>query len=114
MSILLWLIVMYLVIPGASLLIGAWVVLRRFHEKKSGFPTQDERTLKINGIAATYSLYIGTYFMVVLLLVLIIGEEFLGLPDFGAGPVLIASLLAFDVAFLALRWFLGRKGDLRR
>ena len=108
----LWLVVMYLVIPALLLLIGAWGIWRRLQDKKSGFPAQDERTLKITGKAATYALYVGSYFMIALLLMLIVGQEFFGLPDFGAGPVLIASLLVFSVTFLVLRWYLERKGDL--
>ena len=109
---LLWLVVMYAVIPAFILLIGALVIWRRFQDKKSGFPAQDERTLKVTGRAAIYALYVGSYFMIALLLIFIIGQEFFDLSDFGAGPVLIASLLVFNVTFLALRWYLERKGDL--
>ena len=108
----LWLVVTYLVIPALMLLIGAWSIWRRLQDKKSGFPTQDERTLKTTGIAATYALYVGLYFMIALLLILIVGQEFFHLPDFGAGPALIASVLAFSLAFLVLRWYLVRKEDL--
>jgi hypothetical protein len=107
----LWLLIMYVLIPAVILLIGAWVAWRRLKDKKSGFPVQDERTLKATGKAATYALYIGSYFMIALLFMVIIGQEFFDLPDFGAGPVLTASLLVFNVTFLALRWYLERKGD---
>jgi hypothetical protein len=80
-------------------------------ERKSGFPMQDERTLKIFGKAATYSLSIGSYFILALLFAFIIGKEFYGLPDFDAGYPLIASLLVYNVSYLVLRWYLGRKGE---
>ena len=80
-------------------------------ERKSGFPMQDERTSKILGRAANYSLYIGSYFILALLFTFIIGKEFYGLSDVDAGYPLIASLLVYNLSFLALRWYLGRKGE---
>jgi hypothetical protein len=80
-------------------------------ERKSGFPTQDERTSKISGKAATYSLYIGSYFILALLFTILIGKEFYDLPDIDAGYPLIASLLVYNLSYLALRWYLGRKGE---
>lgn len=107
-----WLIVMYIVIPALILLIITWRIWRSLQNKKAGIPAQDERTQKLTGKAATYALYVGLYFMIVLLITLIVGQEFFGLPEFGAGPVLIASLLVFSVTFLVMRWYLARKGDL--
>jgi hypothetical protein len=80
-------------------------------DRKSGFPTRDERTSKISGKAATYSLYIGSYFILALLFTLIIGREFFGLPDIEAGYPLIASLLVYNVSFAVLHWYFGRKGE---
>ncbi len=80
-------------------------------EKKSGFPMQDERTLRIFGKAAIYSLYIGSYFIIALLFAFIIGKEFYDLPDVDAGYSLIVALLVYNVSFLVLRWYLGRKGE---
>jgi len=80
-------------------------------ERKSGFPMRDERTSKISGKAATYSLYIGAYFIIALLFTLLIGKEFYNLPDVEAGYPLIASLLVYNVSFLILHWHFGRKGE---
>ena len=80
-------------------------------ERKSGFPMRDERTSKISGKAATYSLYIGSYFIIALLFTLLIGKEFYNLPDVEAGYPLIASLLVYNVSFLILHWHFGRKGE---
>ena len=107
----LWLVISIVVMPLIMLLVGAWAIWRRFQDKKSGFPAQDERTLKISGKAAIYALYLGSYFMIVLLLTLIIGREFFGLAEFSAGYALIASLLVFNVTFLVLRWYLDKKGE---
>jgi len=42
---------------------------------------------------------------------LIIGKEFYGLPELEAGYPLIAALLVYNVSFLMLRWYFGRKGE---
>jgi len=98
-------------IAAIIVLIAILLVWKIYKERKSGFPMQDERTLKIIGRAATYSLYIGSYFILALLAMLLIGKEFYGLPEVEAGYLLIAALLVYNVSFLVLRWYLGRKGE---
>ncbi len=98
-------------IVAIIVLVAVLLVWRIYRERKSGFPTQDERTSKITGRAATYSLYIGSYFIIAVLFVLIIGREFFGMPEIEAGYPLIAALLVYNVSFLVLRWVLGRKGE---
>jgi len=66
-------------------LIGVYAIWKILKEKRLGFPTKDERTQKITGIAATYAFYIGLYFMAALMLGLI---------------------------FLIVHWYFNRKGDL--
>ena len=103
-----------IVSTGIAIIIALIAVLLfwKIHkERKSGFPMQDERTSKIFGKAATYSLYIGSYFIIALLFTFIIGREFYDLPDVVAGYPLVASLLVYNVSFLILRWYLGRKGE---
>ena len=106
-----WLFVSIVVIPAILLLVGAWAIWRRLQDKKSGFPARDERTLKITGRAATYALYLGSYFIIAFLFILIIGKEFYGLPEIDAGYPLIVSLLVFNLTFLGLRWYFNRKSD---
>jgi hypothetical protein len=88
---------------------GLWKTLK---EKKSGFPIADERTQKINGKAAYYALFMGQYFIIAILMVMLVGREFLGMPEIEAGYPLIASLLVSSLSYLVLRWYLGRKGEL--
>jgi hypothetical protein len=92
-------------------LIAVLLFYKMRKERKSGFPMQDERTSKILGRAASYSLYIGSYFTLALLFSFFIGKEFYDLPSVDAGYPLIASLLVYNVSFLILRWYLGRKGE---
>lgn len=98
-------------IVAIIVLVAVLLVWKIYRERKSGFPTQDERTSKITGRAATYSLYIGSYFIIAILFVLIIGREFFGMPEIEAGYPLIAALLVYNVSFLVLRSVLGRKGE---
>ncbi len=92
-------------------LLGILLVWKINKDRKSGLPTRDERTAKITGRAATYALYAGSYFILAILFVLIIGKEFYGLPEIDAGYPLIASLLVFNLTYLGLRWYFNRKSD---
>jgi cytochrome b561 len=98
-------------IVAMIVLIGVLLIWRIIKDKRSGYPPQDERTQRITGKAATYSLYIGLYFMIALLLVFIVGRELLGYYLFNAGDALVASVLVQSVTLLVLRWYLERKGD---
>ncbi len=98
-------------IAAIILLLGILLLWKMHKDRKSGFPMRDERTTKITGRAATYALYIGSYFIIAFLFILIIGKEFYGLPEVEAGYPLIAALLVYNVSFLVLRWHFGRKGE---
>ena len=99
MNVFLWPIIMVL-IASLAIVIGVFAFWRARRDWKSGFPRSDERTSKINRKAAFYSLYVGLYFMVAVLLTLIVGKEFLGFPDLDAYPALNASILVFSVSFI--------------
>ncbi len=98
-------------IAAIIVLLGILLVWKIHKDRKSGFPMRDERTSKITGRAATYALYIGSYFILAFLFILIIGKEFYGLPEVEAGYPLIAALLVYNVSFGVLRWYFGRKGE---
>ncbi len=98
-------------ILALMILIGVLVLWKTLKEKKSGFPIADERTQKINGKAAYYALYMGQYFIIAILVAMLVGREFLGMPEIEAGYPLIASLLVSSLSYLVLRWYLGRKGE---
>jgi len=99
-------------ILALMILIGIAVLWKKLKEKKSGFPIADERTQRINGKAAYYALFMGQYFIIAIVLVMLVGREFLGMPEIEAGYPLIASLLVSSLSYLALRWHFGRKGEL--
>jgi len=110
MDVFLWPIIMIL-IASLAVIIGIVTIWRVRRERKSGFPRSDERTSRITGKAAFYSLYIGLYFMIAVLIVLLVGKEFFGFPDLDAMPALNSSILVFSVSFLVLQWYFNRKGD---
>jgi len=89
-------------------ILALWKVLRN---KKSGFPSADERTQKVDWKAAYYAMFMCQYFIVAYLLVNIVGSEFFGMPEIEAGYPMIAALLVSALSFLMLRWYFGRKGE---
>ena len=93
-------------------LVGVLVLWKLHKDKKSGYPTNDERTLKIRGKAATGAFYISLAFMVSLNLFIIFGTEFFDLPDLEAGWAVIAIMLVSGFSNALLSWYYSRKGDL--
>ena len=98
-------------ILATIVLIGVLAIWKILRDRRLGFPAKDERTQKITGIAATYAFYIGSYFMVALMLTNILNYEFLGVPLLDAGYALIASILVNSLTFLIVHWYFNRKGD---
>ena len=93
------------------ILIGILVLWKKLKDKKSGFPSADERTQRLNWKAAYYAMFMGQYFIVAYLLVNIVGRELFSMPEIEAGYPMIAALLVSSVSFLVLRWHFGRKGE---
>jgi hypothetical protein len=92
------------------ILIGILAIWIRLKDKKSGFPSTDERTQKLNWKAGYYSMFMLQYFIIAYLFANIIGREFFGMPELEAGYPMIAALLVSSVSFLVLRWHFGRRG----
>ena len=103
--------VVSIVILATGVLIGVFAIWRKLEDRKSGFPAQDERTKKITGKAATYTVYIGLYFMLALAVANLINLEFVGSPLLDAGYALIISVLVQSLTFLGLRRYFNRKGE---
>jgi dipeptide/tripeptide permease len=94
------------------LLLGMLLLWKIHKDKKSGYPTQDERTLKIRGKAAIGTYYISLAFMVSLSLFIIFGTEFFDLPDLEAGWAIIAMMLVSGISNALLSWYYSKKEDL--
>lgn len=98
-------------ILATTVLIGIFVFWKMLKDRRSGFPLKDERTKKITGTAATYAFYIGSYFMLALMLVNLLNEEFTGVPLLDVGYALVISILVQSLTFIGVQAYLIRKGD---
>ncbi len=104
MNVFLWPIIMVLVAALAIVfLIRLW---------KSGYPRKDERTERITGKAAFYSMHIGLYSMLAILFMRVVDEELFGLSGLDVNPVIYASILIPSVSFIVLRWYFSKKGEI--
>jgi hypothetical protein len=98
-------------ILAAVILIGVFVIWKMLKETRSGFPLKDERTRRVTGKAATYAFYIGSYFMIALMLMNILSREFRGVYLFDAGYALVISTLVQSLTFIGFRLYFERKED---
>ena len=78
-------------------------------DRKSGYPTKDERTIKISGKAAIGTYWISLAFMMSLALFIIFGKEFLALPELDAGWAIIAIMLVSGISYGLLSWYYSSK-----
>jgi hypothetical protein len=92
-------------------LLGVFSIWRMTRELRSGFPLRDERTQVITGRAATYAFYIGSYFMIALMLMNLLSREFRGEYLLDAGYALVISVLVQSLTFMGVRLYFERKGD---
>ena len=94
------------------ILLAIFVIWRVQKEKKAGYPMRDERTSKIQGKAALGTYYITLAFMISILILNIVGNEFLGLPELEMGWTVIAIMLVMGFSFALLSWYYAKKGEL--
>ena len=97
---------------AAIVLIGVFAIWKILSDRRSGLPLKDERSRKITGTAATYTFYIGSYFMIALMLANLLTQEFLDVPLLEDGYALIAAILVNSLTFLVLKWYFNREGVL--
>ncbi len=98
-------------IIATIVILGVFFVWRVLREVRSGFPLKDERTRMITGRAATYTFYIGSYFMIALMGANILSREFRGEYLLDGWYAMALSILVQSLAFGGLRLYLSRKGD---
>lgn len=90
--------------------IAAWKIRQVAKERKAGFPMRDERTLKIQGLAASYAIQVGSWFMILLLFYNMYLIEVLGRSELSSLPVLNSTIIVMNVTYLLLqRYFSGRE-----
>jgi len=93
------------------ILLAIFVIWKLQKEKRAGYPIQDERTSKIQGKAALGTYYITLCFMVSILIMTIIGNEFLNLPELETAWTVIAIMLVSGISFGLLSWYYAKKGE---
>ena len=98
-------------ILATGVLLGVFAIWKILNDRRTGFPLKDERTQKITGTAATYTFYIGSYFMIALMLVDILSQELTGVPLLETGYALVISVLVQSLTFIGVQTYLNRKGD---
>lgn len=99
------------IVAALIILVGVVLVWRTMKDRKAGTPSSDERTSRLTQKAAYYSWYIGTFYMIAVLLLYIVGREFFAFPVLDEMVALNSSILVFSVSFLVFRLYFGRKGD---
>ena len=93
------------------ILVAIFVIWKLQKDRKAGYPFQDERTSKIQGKAALGTYYINLAFMISILVLNIVGNEFLGLPELETGWAVIALMLVSGISFGLLSWYYAKKGE---
>lgn len=92
-------------------LLAVWRMRRSVQERKSGFPAKDERTMRIQGRAASYAIMVGSYFMILLLFYNMFIIEILGWPELGSLPALNSTIIVMNLSYLGLQRYYDRKVD---
>ena len=99
------------VILATIVILGVFAVWRMLKEMRSGFPLKDERTRLVTGRAAYYAFYIGSYFMIALMLLNILSREFRGVYLLDGWYALIFAIIVQNISFIGFRLYFERKGD---
>jgi len=93
------------------LIVGVFFIWKMLKEMRSGFPLKDERTRMVTGRAATFAFYIGSYFMIALMLLNILSRELRGVYLLDGWYALIISIMVQGLMFIGFRLYFERKGD---
>ncbi len=93
----------------AIIAIAVFALWRINKELKSGFPLQDERTRIITGKAATFAFYIGSYFMLALMLVNLIHLQSHDNPILDTGYALVVSVMVQNLSFIVFQHYFNVK-----
>lgn len=93
-------------------LLAAWRIRVSIRERKEGFPTKDERTMRVQGRAASYAIMVGSYFMILLLFYNMFSIEVLGWPELGSLPALNSSIIVMNLTYLGLQRYYGGKEEI--
>jgi uncharacterized membrane protein len=99
------------VVLATIVILGVFLVWRMLKEFRSGFPLKDERTQKVSGKAAYYAFYIGSYFMIALMMLNILSNEFRGVYLLDGWYALNLTIIVQSLMYLGFRLYFERKED---
>jgi amino acid transporter len=92
--------------------LAVWRVWRNIQDRRSGFPTKDERTMRIQGQVASLAITVGSFFRILLLFYNMFIMELLGWQELGSLPALNSTLIVMNLTYLALQKYYDRKEHL--
>ena len=90
---------------------GVFFIWKMYKELRSGFPLKDERTQRVSGKAAYYAFYIGSYFMLVLMLVNIVNREFRGAYLLDGWYALAFSIIVQSLMYFGFQQYFNGRED---
>jgi uncharacterized membrane protein len=99
------------VILAIIVILGVFLIWRMLKESRSGFPLKDERTQKVSGKAAYYAFHLGSYFMIALMLLNILSNEFRGVYLLDGWYALNFTIIVQSLMYLGFRLYYERKDD---
>ena len=99
------------VILATVVILGVFLIWKMLKELRSGFPLKDERTQKVSGKAAYYAFHLGSYFMIALMLLNILSNEFSGVYLLDGWYALNFTIIVQSLMYLGFRLYYERKDD---
>lgn len=105
-----WYLIGFSIILIALFVSGVVLIWLKMRNMRRDIPINDERSQRMVNKSATFAFFVGSYFLVVLLLLMIIGIEFFDLPEIQALPVIIAEIFILNGSFLAYYGYISKKG----
>ena len=99
------------VILATIVILGVFLIWRMFKELRSGYSLKDERTQKISGKAAYFAFYIGSYFMIALMLLNILSRELRGVFLLDGWYALNFTIIVQSLMYIGFRLYFERKED---
>jgi uncharacterized iron-regulated membrane protein len=105
-----WYIIGFNFVLIALLVSGVLLIWLKMKNMRRDIPINDERGQRMVNKAATFAFYVGSYFLIVLLLLIIIGIEFFDLPEIQALFVIMAEIFVLDGSFLVYYAYISKKG----
>ena len=90
---------------------GVFFIWRMLKELRSGLPLKDEGTQRVSGKAAYYSFYLGSYFMIVLMLLNIVNREFRGAYLLDGWYALMFSIIVQNLMYIGFRQYFDGRED---